>query len=73
MELYHVEEGVEKQLQHKADINNIPLGGALELLPLCNMDCKMCYVKQTKEEMHTQGRLLSCEEWLDIARQGVQH
>lgn len=69
MEIYEFENDVEKILQEKADQKNIPLSGALELLPLCNMDCKMCYVKKTPEEMAAEGSLLSSGQWLSIVEQ----
>ena len=72
MELYEVSGTAEKRLQRKADQEYIPLGGTMELLPLCNMNCKMCYVRQTEAEMNAQGNMLSSEQWLDIARQGVE-
>ncbi|MBQ9499564.1 MAG: radical SAM protein, partial [Bacteroidaceae bacterium] len=45
----------------------LPIGGTMELLPLCNMNCKMCYIRLSKQQMETQGRMLSCDEWLRIA------
>lgn len=72
MELYYTETAADKILQMKADAAHIPLGGALELLPLCNMDCKMCYVRKTKAQMDAEGRMLSCDEWLRIAQEGVK-
>lgn len=72
MELYEVSSNAEKMLQIRADHAKIPLGGSFELLPLCNMDCKMCYVRKSKAEMNAEGRMLSCDEWLDIGRQAVE-
>ena len=72
MKLYDINPGPEKLLQIKADCNKIPLGGSIELLPLCNMDCKMCYVRKTKAEMDAEGRMLSCDEWLRIADEAVE-
>lgn len=72
MDLYYPGSPAEKILQMKADQAKIPLGGSLELLPLCNMDCKMCYVRKTRQEMEAEGRMLSCDEWLRIADEGVQ-
>lgn len=46
---------------------SIPLGGTFELTPLCNMNCKMCYIRMTKEQMEKEGRMRTVEEWLDIA------
>ena len=31
------------------------------------MDCKMCYIKMTKENQEKQGRLKTATEWLEIA------
>ncbi len=72
MELYHASTNAEKLLCMKADLTHTPIGGTMELLPLCNMDCKMCYVRLTKEEMNARGRMLSCDEWLRIADEAVQ-
>lgn len=47
----------------------IPLTGAFELLPVCNLHCRMCYVRKSVEEVNAAGGLLSAEQWLDIARQ----
>lgn len=69
MEIYEIGNDAERRLQEKADRNHIPLGGAMELLPLCNMNCKMCYVKMNKKEMDAEGRMLTCDEWLSIAVQ----
>lgn len=69
MELYEITNDAERMLREKADRAHRPLGGAMELLPLCNMDCKMCYVRKSREEMEVEGRMLTCEEWLSIARQ----
>ena len=44
----------------------------MELLPLCNMNCKMCYVRKSKTEMDAEGRMLSCDEWLSIADEAVE-
>ena len=67
MELFDGVSRMEEVLVAKADALNLPIGGTMELLPLCNMDCKMCYVRQTKAQMDRQGRMLTCDEWLKIA------
>ena len=71
MELYEVENDAEKALRDKADRAYTPFGGCIELLPVCNMDCKMCYVRMSREEMDRAGRMLSCDEWLNITRQAA--
>ncbi len=54
-------------LDSKAREKGIPLQGQLELTPLCNFNCKMCYVHLTKEQM--QKSLLTVEEWKDLIHQ----
>ena len=34
----------------KEEKTQTPISGTFELSPLCNMDCRMCYVKMTKTE-----------------------
>lgn len=60
---------VERALMMHARMQKSPINGSLELLPLCNLNCKMCYVRLSKSEMEAQGRLRTWEEWLDVARQ----
>ena len=69
MELYETNTKLDKMLQKKMDENFRPFGGSFELLPLCNMDCKMCYVKRTPAQVAEEGRILDWTEWLDIGRQ----
>ena len=59
----------ERLLFSKAKQNKLPLNGSLELLPLCNMNCDMCYVRLSREEMERQGHLRSVDEWLTVAEQ----
>lgn len=60
---------MEQMLVNRASAMHVPIGGAMELLPLCNMDCKMCYIRLSKAEMEAQGRMLTCDEWLRIAEE----
>lgn len=60
------------QLEGLAKENNIPLNVTFELTPFCNFSCVMCYVHLTKEKAEKQGRLLSADEWLEIARQAKE-
>ena len=59
----------ERSLLQKARQKHIPVIGALELLPLCNMNCDMCYVRLSRSEMERQGRLRTVEEWVRLAEQ----
>lgn len=59
----------EISLIQKARRQHIPVTGALELLPLCNMNCDMCYVRLSPKEMRRAGRLRTTEEWLSLAEE----
>ena len=69
MDLFDTNTTFERQLFAKAARNRIPLYGVLELLPLCNLNCDMCYVHLSKQEMQSQGRLRSLDEWIFLAKQ----
>ena len=57
-------------LQAKAGQKGIPLSGTFELSPVCNLSCRMCYVRKTQQEVDCHSRaILTLEQWLDIARQ----
>lgn len=62
---------MENFLMRKSRLHGRPYCATFELTPLCNFDCKMCYMHLTKEQMERQGRMLTTQEWLDIARQAV--
>ena len=62
---------MENFLMRKSRLHGRPYCASFELTPLCNFDCKMCYMHLTKEQMEKEGRILTTEEWLDIVRQAV--
>lgn len=72
MEAMEAESSLERALIARARETKTPINGSIELLPLCNMNCGMCYVRLSREEMERQGRLRSAEEWLALARQMEQ-
>ena len=55
-------------LWEKAGQKGIPLTAAFELLPVCNLSCKMCYVRLNMSEVKEQGGLMTGKQWLDIAQ-----
>lgn len=59
----------ERILIAKAGESNTPISGSFELLPLCNMNCDMCYVRLDRKEMEQQGRLRTADEWIELAEQ----
>ncbi len=48
---------------------HMPVNGAIELLPLCNMNCQMCYVRLDKQDVDNNGGLRTYEEWIKIAEE----
>jgi radical SAM protein with 4Fe4S-binding SPASM domain len=52
-----------------AKIKRFPLSATFELTPLCNLRCPMCYVRLDSKCMAAQGKPLSAETWLELARQ----
>ena len=51
MELMEDGTTIEQQMFAMAAEKKVPLYGVLELLPLCNLNCDMCYVRMNREEM----------------------
>ena len=60
---------ISDRLWKKAGAMRIPLTGAFELLPVCNLHCKMCYVRKSMAEVNELGGLLPAEQWLNWAKQ----
>lgn len=49
--------------------HRIPLQGAFELTPVCNLDCKMCYVHLP--ESAVKGKMLSGDEWIALMDEAI--
>lgn len=64
-----IESPVTTYLYSKATKNGVPLSGTFELTPLCNMNCKMCYVRLSKQEQEAMGSLHTAEEWIALAKE----
>ena len=58
-------------LSFKAREKGIPFSGQFELTPLCNFDCKMCYVHLNPEQINGHS-VLSVDSWKDIIHQAVE-
>lgn len=69
MEPIDYQGNVELMLCEKATERLSPINGILELTPLCNMNCEMCFVRLSPQEMQKQGRLRSKEEWISLAKE----
>lgn len=67
---YRRYEAVRRFLNFKARDKGLPISGSFELTPLCNLDCKMCYVHLNKAQMQG-AQLLPVEQWKQIMRQAI--
>ena len=55
-------------LYRKATAAGIPLSGTFELTPVCNMDCKMCYVRLSRQQQAAIAPLKDAKSWLEMAQ-----
>lgn len=63
--VYHIKQ----MLCARAAQQRVPISGAFELTPRCNFRCKMCYIRQTPEQMAAVGRERTARQWLELGRQ----
>ena len=63
--LDYFEGSYNEYLIRKADQERIPMSGTFELLPACNMRCKMCYIQQDYASVLKHGGLKSVDFWYD--------
>lgn len=47
----------------------IPVSGIFELTPRCNLQCKMCYVRLTPQQMEPIGKELTARQWIELAQE----
>ena len=62
---YPIKQTICKRAAHK----NIPVSGTFELTPRCSLNCKMCYIRMTPEEMKPLGTELTVAQWIGLARE----
>lgn len=58
-----------QMIMDKCKEREIPYHIGLELTPLCNFDCSMCYVHLSPEEAAKQGRMLTTKQWIYLAEE----
>lgn len=63
-----VESPITEYLHAKAARMHIPISGTFELTPVCNMRCRMCYVRMTKHQQEAIRPLRSAEEWIRLGK-----
>ena len=68
-----VEPKLTRYLHRKASITKTPLSVCFELTPVCNMACRMCYVRMDKKTQESIGPLRTSKEWLTIAEQAREN
>lgn len=56
-----------RHLKQASREGHIPQSATFELTPLCNFNCRMCYVHLQPEQMSAIGRLKTAAEWLSLA------
>ena len=61
----------EQHLYTRAVQNLVPISGTFELLPMCNLNCKMCYVKKSASEVEKAGGLFCADDWIKLGRKAV--
>ena len=64
-----VEPAITDYLHRKATHMRIPLNGTFEITPVCNMDCKMCYVRMSHAQQRAVRPLRTADEWMALARE----
>lgn len=60
---------MEKMLLQRAASVQKPINGSLELLPLCNMSCDMCYVCLSHAGTEKKGGIHTADEWINLGRE----
>ena len=56
-------------LKTQAREKGIPYHGHFELTPLCNLNCKMCYVHLNKDQLNKE--LLTANDWIMLMQQAI--
>lgn len=60
-------------MMSKASYKSIPISGTFEITPMCNFDCKMCYIHKSKQEVLNHPRqMMTLEDWKDIADASIK-
>lgn len=63
---------IQERIMDKASRARIPVISSFELLPVCNLQCKMCYVRKSMEDVQRAGGLKSADWWLKLAAEACE-
>lgn len=55
-------------LHSKGRRMGLPIGGNFELTARCNFNCPMCYVHMQNDDIEAQGKELTTQQWIDLAK-----
>ncbi len=67
-----VEPRITEYLYQRAAAAGVPLSGTFELTPLCNMNCKMCYVRMEKKDQQAIRPLATAAQWLALGQRAKE-
>ncbi len=60
---------ITERLMKQAMIERRPVKVNFELLPVCNLNCRMCYIRSDMDRVQAEGGLRPYEEWLRLAEE----
>ena len=63
---------VRDRILEKASRARVPIMCSFELLPVCNLKCKMCYVRKSMDEVQKAGGLKDAAWWLELAKEAEE-
>ena len=63
---------IQDRIFEKASYARIPIMCSFELLPVCNLRCKMCYVRKSMDHVRANGGLKDADWWLAMAKAGAE-
>ena len=69
MEHIEMNHSMEKAMLQHAFAAQSPINGTLELLPLCNMNCDMCYIRLDRVQVKVGGGLHTADEWISLGQE----
>ena len=64
---------IQDRIYEKASYARIPIMCSFELLPVCNLSCKMCYVRKSMDYVRSHGGLKDADWWLALAKDAAEH
>lgn len=60
---------LQKYLIERAKKLRYPITANFELLPVCNLRCRMCYIRTDMNRVNSMGGLLSVDDWIALAKE----